>query len=142
MNLPLQARIAKLEQQRDQIVIADEEAVEDFWDQRQQLRALRQSVRGISNSPLKALPFLVPGRIIRVLCEPYHEEEEVLQTIEGLKDGSTEIDNGEDETAWGIVVNFHRVATPKERSEGEDIKSCSISQEKLLECRVPLCLLH
>lgn len=69
----------------------DEEAISDYYDLRQQLDILIKDLRDVLNHPTYALPFLQPGRLVRVK----HDE----------------LDFG-----WGCVVKYQKRLGPKVRS--------------------------
>ena len=68
---------------RAAIVIPDEESIADYYELRQQLAILNKDLRDVLNHPTYALPFLQPGRLVRVK----HDD----------------LDFG-----WGCVVNYQK----------------------------------
>ncbi|KAK4052639.1 ATP-dependent RNA helicase mtr4 [Microbotryomycetes sp. JL221] len=84
----LEDELRKLDEQRSEILIADEDTVADYYDLRQQLDILNKDLRDVLNHPTFALPFLQPGRLVRVK----HED----------------LDFG-----WGVVVNYQKRLGPK-----------------------------
>jgi ATP-dependent RNA helicase DOB1 len=72
-----------LDEQRASIVIPDEDNIADYYDLRQQLDILNKDLRDVLNHPTYALPFLQPGRLVRVK----HDD----------------LDFG-----WGVVVNYQK----------------------------------
>ena len=58
--------LAELEGTRDAIVVADEDAVAEIHAVRAQLARYTEDVRTVVNHPSYALPFLQPGRLVRV----------------------------------------------------------------------------
>lgn len=65
------------------LVIPDEENIADYYELRQQLDILNKDLRDVLNHPTYALPFLQPGRLVRVK----HDD----------------LDFG-----WGCVVNYQK----------------------------------
>ncbi|GFR46723.1 hypothetical protein Agub_g8346 [Astrephomene gubernaculifera] len=66
----LEARVAALEAQRDAIVVPEEADVRQYYNLLEQLVAQRAALRAALNVPSAALPFLQPGRLVRLLPEP------------------------------------------------------------------------
>ncbi|GAA5841393.1 hypothetical protein JCM5353_007119 [Sporobolomyces roseus] len=79
----LEDELRALDEQRASIVIPDEDNIADYYDLRQQLDILNKDLRDVLNHPTYALPFLQPGRLVRVK----HDE----------------MDFG-----WGVVVNYQK----------------------------------
>ncbi|KAK4046327.1 ATP-dependent RNA helicase mtr4 [Microbotryomycetes sp. JL201] len=84
----LEDELRKLDEERSGILISDEDTVADYYDLRQQLDILNKDLRDVLNHPTYALPFLQPGRLVRVK----HED----------------MDFG-----WGVVVNYQKRMAPK-----------------------------
>ena len=84
----LEKELRELDQTRKEIVIEDEETIADYYDIRVQLDILKSDLRAVINHPQHALPFLQPGRLVRVR----HEE----------------MDFG-----WGTVVNYQKRLGPR-----------------------------
>jgi superfamily II RNA helicase len=70
-----------LEIQRDQIVIKSEEAIADYDEMKHQLEKYRADVQAVITDPNYILPFLQPGRLVKVKDQ--------------------DIDWG-----WGVIINF------------------------------------
>ena len=79
----LEDELRQLDEQRAAIVIPDEDNIADYYDLRQQLDILNRDLRDVLNHPTYALPFLQPGRLVRVK----HDD----------------LDFG-----WGVVVNYQK----------------------------------
>ncbi|KAG2603690.1 hypothetical protein PVAP13_4NG006500 [Panicum virgatum] len=95
----LEKQIKELESDRNSMVIEEEESLKDYYDLLQQYRSLKKDVRDIVLSPKHVLPFLQPGRLVRILYST---------------DGSSTFSIDENVT-WGIIINFEKV-----KSSGED----------------------
>jgi ATP-dependent RNA helicase DOB1 len=81
-HLPvLQAKLAFLEGQLAGMVIADADAVEEYYLIRSQLESLRGVMHKVMMEPIHMLPFMQPGRLIKVSGH------------------------------WGVVVNFQKKPT-------------------------------
>ncbi|KAL8278381.1 hypothetical protein RQP46_009273 [Phenoliferia psychrophenolica] len=79
----LEDELRALDEVRSAIVIPDEESIADYYELRQQLEILNKDLRDVLNHPTYALPFLQPGRLVRVK----HDD----------------LDFG-----WGCVVNYQK----------------------------------
>ncbi len=73
------------------ITIPDEELVASYYEYRQQLDQMAADFREVITHPNYVLPFLQPGRLVKVK----HEK----------------LDFG-----WGIIVNYQKRLPPKVRS--------------------------
>lgn len=60
------AELAELESKRDALEVPDEEAVSEVHALRTQLARYEEDKRTVINHPSYALPFLQPGRLVRV----------------------------------------------------------------------------
>jgi hypothetical protein len=63
-----------VEQERAAIAVEGESEVREYAELRDQLRRLHRDRRKIVTGPKHVLPFLQPGRLIRVLCPPAEED--------------------------------------------------------------------
>eukprot|EP00250_Pteridium_aquilinum_P006887 c16713_g1_i1 orf=90-3122(+) len=110
----LQERVLELEKERDAIYIEDEDHVKSYYSLLEQNRKLRSEIRKIVLSPQHTLPFLQPGRLVRVLTSDMDESEEtyLLQ---------------EESTVWGVIVNFEKIQASSLESIDETVR------EKALE---------
>ncbi len=79
----LEDELRALDEQRAGIVIPDEDSIADYYELRQQLEILNKDLRDVLNHPTYSLPFLQPGRLVRVKHD-------------GMEFG------------WGTVVNYHK----------------------------------
>lgn len=64
------------------MIIPDEENIEDYYNIKQQLDIHQKDLRDVLNHPTYALPFLQPGRLVKVK-------------------------HGEMDFGWGCVVDYH-----------------------------------
>ena len=65
----LEAKVALLEKKRDEIKIEHEEQVNEYVKLRDGLDALTSERRAITNLPTHSVPFLQPGRLVRVCVD-------------------------------------------------------------------------
>jgi ATP-dependent RNA helicase DOB1 len=80
--------LQKEEKRRDAITIPDENIVAIYYDYRQQLDRMAADFREVITHPNYSLPFLQPGRLIKVKYK--------------------DLDFG-----WGVVVNYQKRLPPK-----------------------------
>lgn len=81
-------RVKKLEEQYNRIQITNEESVVTYYKIRQQLAKLAKEIEDYIHKPKYCLPFLQPGRLVKVK-------------------------NEEDDFGWGVVVNFSKKSNVK-----------------------------
>jgi ATP-dependent RNA helicase DOB1 len=94
----VQKQIKELESERNSMVIEEEESLKDYYDLLQQHRSLKKDVHDIVLSPKHVLPFLQPGRLVRI---EYSTDEPANFSID-------------ENVTWGIIINFEKV-----KSHGE-----------------------
>ena len=82
-----------LKEERDSIVIEEEDSLNDYYTLLEQYKSLKKEVRDIVLSPKYCLPFLQPGRLVRIQCS---SDEKSLSF------------STEDQTTWGVIINFER----------------------------------
>lgn len=99
----IQKQIKSLEEERESIVIEEENSLKDYFNLLEQHRALNKEIRDIVLSPRHCLPFLQPGRLVSLKCTSSDEDLPLIFI--------------EDQLTWGLVINFERV---KSVSEGEN----------------------
>jgi ATP-dependent RNA helicase DOB1 len=100
----LREQAEELEHQRDSIEIDGESSVTEYCDLLSHAAEARNKLRSLVNAPANTLPFLQPGRLVRVLAS-------VQNT-----DGSSSVAG--ESTVWGVIVNFERrAASSAEMSE-------------------------
>eukprot|EP00191_Tetraselmis_sp_GSL018_P015096 CAMPEP_0177586164 /NCGR_PEP_ID=MMETSP0419_2-20121207/4917_1 /TAXON_ID=582737 /ORGANISM="Tetraselmis sp., Strain GSL018" /LENGTH=1007 /DNA_ID=CAMNT_0019076019 /DNA_START=41 /DNA_END=3065 /DNA_ORIENTATION=+ len=112
----MEEAVAKLERERDAIQVEDEPAVAEYLLMLRQLAALKREIRQTVNSPLHALPFLQPGRLVRVL-PPEGQEEDSIRA--GTEEGGLPA-VAEPEAVMATVVNFERLKAVD--AEGHEVK--------------------
>ncbi|XP_053724752.1 exosome RNA helicase MTR4 [Synchiropus splendidus] len=89
-------KIEKLEQQYNAIVIPNEESVVTYFKIRQQLAKLGKEIQEFIHKPKYCLPFLQPGRLVKVKNE--------------------DLDFG-----WGVVINFSKKSNVKATTDLEPL---------------------
>lgn len=97
--LLLQKQAKELEQERDSIIIEEEDSVKNYYNLVQQYKSLKQDLREIVISPKFCLPFLKPGRLVSIQCTK-SDEASTFST--------------KDHVTWGVILNFQLVKTVSE----------------------------
>jgi ATP-dependent RNA helicase DOB1 len=98
----MQRKIKELESERNSMVIEEEESLKDYYDLLQQYKSLKKDVHDIILSPKYVLPFLQPGRLVRI---QYSTNESSTFSID-------------ENVTWGVIINFEKV-----KSHGEGTHS-------------------
>ncbi len=101
----------------------DVDSVEEYFLIRSQLESLRQIMHKVIVEPLHILPFMQPGRLIKV--RPH------LSSISG-RPFTLELQvNGH----WGIVINFQKKPTTNQAADGDKSQP---SQMYIVDALLPL----
>ncbi|CAL5036251.1 unnamed protein product [Urochloa decumbens] len=116
----LEKQIKELEADRNSMVIEEEESLKDYYDLLQQYKSLKKDVCDIVLSPKHVLPFLQPGRLVRL---QYSTDEAATFSID-------------ENITWGIIINFEKVKSHGEERRPEDsdyavdvLTRCSVSKD-------------
>ena len=135
----LEAKVALLEKKRDEIEIDNEEQVNEYVKLRDGLDALTTERRAITNLPTHSVPFLQPGRLVRVCVDAPGSSLFSSSDTEALTRMTVDVDDVEemledddvqnplsfDETmlrksvedgndsVWGVIVHFEKVGSKK-----------------------------
>jgi ATP-dependent RNA helicase DOB1 len=110
-NFPkLEQKVLELEKEKEKIVIDDEDTVSEYYHLRSQLRRLRDSMKEVINQPTHALPYLQPGRLVKVR-------------------------DGEEDWGWGAIVNFQKKgASANDKSALSESLNAKYIVDVLLNC--------
>ncbi|KAM5574312.1 DExH-box ATP-dependent RNA helicase DExH9 [Rosa sericea] len=119
-NLEKQAK--ELEQERDSIIIEEEDSVKNYYNLVQQYKSLKQDLREIVISPKYCLPFLKPGRLVSIQCTKSDEASASFST--------------EDHVTWGVILNFQRVKTVSEDDAVKRPEDSNYTVDVLTRCLV------
>lgn len=92
---PIAIDLRAVEAQKAAMSIAHEDEIADYYNIRQQLDILNKDLHDVLCHPTYALPFLQPGRLVR-------------------------IQHGEQDWGWGVVVNYQKRMGPKGRPLPDD----------------------
>lgn len=123
----LEKQMKTLEEERESIVIDEEDSLKDYYNLLEQHRSLNKEVHDIVISPRHCLPYLQPGRLVSLQCTS-SEEDLVPIFIE-------------DQLTWGLIINFERIKgvseddaniKPEDASYKVDILTrCVVTKDKL-----------
>ncbi|KAL3635214.1 Exosome RNA helicase MTR4 [Castilleja foliolosa] len=119
-DLEKQAKL--LEEERDSIIIEEEDSLENYYTLLEQYKALRKDVRDIVTSPKYCLPFLQPGRLISIQCTTNDENSSSFSM--------------KDENTWGVIINFERTKVASEDDANKKPEDASYTVDVLTRCRV------
>jgi ATP-dependent RNA helicase DOB1 len=94
-SLPIKEKqLADMEEKiKSEFAVQGEEVVEEYYRLREQLQKLRRVFTDTMNQPIYCLPFLQPGRLVKV-------------------------SEAQNEWGWGVVVNFQKKAGQDDRGMG------------------------
>lgn len=93
----LEKELKEFEVQRDSLVVPEENAITEYYNLKKQLEDFSNDIRQAQNLPNYALPFLQPGRLVKVK----HQE----------------VNFG-----WGVVVNYNKRVGPAKKPLPVDTK--------------------
>ena len=79
----MHTELQKEEEMKSSIVVPDEKYVAEYYDYRQQLEQMKSDFREVVTHPTYSLPFLQPGRLVKVNYQ--------------------KLDFG-----WGVIINFQK----------------------------------
>jgi ATP-dependent RNA helicase DOB1 len=105
----LEQELEQVEKQRDQVIVENERQVQEYYDARRELESLRDQIRLEITKPIYAIPYLQPGRLVRVR-------------------------DGQDDWGWGVVINYQK----KKSAESANVKQTKASDyivDVLLKCQ-------
>ena len=97
----LQKQIKALLEERDSMVIEEEESLKKYYNLILQYKSLKKDIREIVFSPKYCLPFLLPNRAVCLDCANDAGEPQSFSI--------------EDQDTWGVIMKFNKV---KSLSEG------------------------
>ncbi|KAG6499426.1 DExH-box ATP-dependent RNA helicase DExH9-like [Zingiber officinale] len=101
----LEKQLKELKIERDSMVIEEEESLKDYYNLLEQYRSLKNDVRDIVFTPKYCLPFLQPGRLVKIRL---------------LGDDKMPSFSTEEQVTWGVILNFERVKGSAEDKRPED----------------------
>ncbi|KAI6678964.1 hypothetical protein NL676_039760 [Syzygium grande] len=118
----LQKQAKDLEEERDSIVIQEEESLQSYYDLLHQYKSLKKDVRDIALSPKYSLPFLQPGRLVSIECTASDKSGSSFLMV--------------DQVTWGVLINFERVKSASEDSGNTKPEDSNYKVDVLTRCVV------
>ncbi|XP_030953375.1 DExH-box ATP-dependent RNA helicase DExH9 [Quercus lobata] len=118
----LEKEAKDLEEERDSIVIEEEDSLKNYYDLLQQYKSLKKDVHDILFSPRYCLPFLQASRLVCIQC---YKSEEASPSF-SIKD----------EVTWGVILNFERVKTVSEDDANRKPEDADYTVDVLTRCVV------
>ncbi|KAJ3090361.1 ATP-dependent RNA helicase mtr4 [Quaeritorhiza haematococci] len=97
----LEREIDILQARHDNIEIPNESEVSEYYELRMQLEQYKDDIRDVINQPTFSLPFLQPGRLVKIKIEENNNA--TGGDIPALPIGRRYLDFG-----WGVVINFQK----------------------------------
>ncbi|KAJ4716645.1 DExH-box ATP-dependent RNA helicase [Melia azedarach] len=119
-DLEKQAKV--LEEERDSMIIEEEDALKNYYNLLQQYRSLKKDVRDIVFSPKYCLPFLQPGRFVCIECT--------------RSDDKSPSSSTEDQVTWGVVIEFEKVKSAYEDDASKRPEDANYTVNVLTRCVV------
>ncbi|KAI6121198.1 rRNA-processing arch domain-containing protein [Pisolithus sp. B1] len=104
----LEKELTAEERRREMFKIPDEQLIAAYYDYRQQLDRMGEDMRAVITHPTYSLPFLQPGRLIRVK----HREANF---------------------GWGVVINFQKRLRTKAKSEFQQVDDIPPHEQYIVE---------
>jgi ATP-dependent RNA helicase DOB1 len=95
----IQRDIAIYEQRIEALDIENEDLVQEYYQLKHQLQIYEQDVRSVVNAPTYILPFLQPGRLVRIVKQ---KDEKII------------------DFGWGVVINFQRTFSKANNSKAHE----------------------
>ncbi|KAK4257491.1 hypothetical protein QN277_007070 [Acacia crassicarpa] len=118
----LEKQVKGLEEEKESIVIEEEDKLKDYYNLLEQYRLLNREVRDIVLSPRYCLPFLQPGRLVSLQCST-SDEDLALPFIE-------------DQVTWGLVINFESIKSVSGDNASIKPEDANYTVDVLTRCMV------
>ncbi|KAI8617210.1 rRNA-processing arch domain-containing protein [Chytriomyces sp. MP71] len=103
----LQHDLEVYERRYDAMHIERESDIEEYYSIRVQLESLTQDFRDVVNHETYVLPFLNPGRLVRIRLP-----NSVASQASAVEDAATVAEASHLDFGWGVIVNFHKSIKP------------------------------
>ncbi|VFQ89627.1 unnamed protein product [Cuscuta campestris] len=118
----LEKQVRLLAEERDSIVLEEEDSLEDYYSLLQQYKSLKRDVHDIVLSPKYCLPFLQPGRIASLYYTNTSEDIPSFSINENV--------------TWGVILNFERVKCHSEDDVDKKPEDADYTVDILTRCVV------
>lgn len=116
----LEKQAKALEEERDSIVIEDEDSLNDYYHLLKEYQKLKKKIRDIVFSPRYCLPFLQPGRLVCIKC----------------RTDDTPSFSTEDQVTWGVIINFEKLSGLSEDDPSKKPEDSRCTVDVLTRCIV------
>ncbi|KAG4196032.1 hypothetical protein ERO13_A06G144700v2 [Gossypium hirsutum] len=117
----LETQVKALEEERDSMIIEDEDSLKNYYSLIQQYKCLKNDIRDIVFSPKYCLPYMKSGRPICIQC---------------IDDETSPSFSVEDHVTWGVLMDFHRVKSVIEDDACKRPEDASYALDILTRCNV------
>ncbi|MBA0839624.1 hypothetical protein Goarm_005330 [Gossypium armourianum] len=117
----LEKQVKALEEERDSMIIEEEDSLRNYYSLIQQYKSLKNDIRDIVFSPKYCLPYMKSGRPI---CIQYIDDE------------TSPSFSVEDHVTWGVLMDFHRVKSVIEDDACKRPENASYALDILTRCNV------
>ncbi|CAE5962631.1 unnamed protein product [Arabidopsis arenosa] len=118
----LEKQIKSLEEERDSMVIEEEESLKNYYNLILQYKSLKKDIREIVFTPKYCLPFLLPNRAVCLDCTNDDEEPQSF----GIEDQDT----------WGVIMKFNKVKSLSEDDDNRRPEDANYTVDVLTRCMV------
>ncbi|KAG5383082.1 hypothetical protein IGI04_034552 [Brassica rapa subsp. trilocularis] len=118
----LEKQIKALQEERDSMVIEEEESLKIYYNLILQYKSLKKDIREIVFSPKYCLPFLLPNRAVCLDC--------------ANDDGEPRSFSIEDQDTWGVIMKFNKVKSPSEDDDNRRPEDANYTVDVLTRCLV------
>ncbi|KAG2277104.1 hypothetical protein Bca4012_042616 [Brassica carinata] len=118
----LEKQIKALLEERDSMVIEEEESLKKYYNLILQYKSLKKDIREIVFSPKYCLPFLLPNRAVCLDC--------------ANDDGEPQSFSIEDKDTWGVIMKFNRVKSLSEDDDNRRPEDANYTVDVLTRCLV------
>ncbi|TYG65487.1 hypothetical protein ES288_D06G189500v1 [Gossypium darwinii] len=117
----LEKQVKALEEERDSMIIEEEDSLRNYYSLIQQYKSLKNDIRDIVFSPKYCLPYMKSGRPICIQC---------------IDDETSPSFSVEDHVTWGVLMDFHRVKSVIEDDACKRPEDASYALDILTRCNV------
>ncbi|KAG8490540.1 hypothetical protein CXB51_013679 [Gossypium anomalum] len=117
----LEKQVKALEEERDSMIIEEEDSLKNYYSLIQQYKSLKNDIRDIVFSPKYCLPYMKSGRPICIQC---------------IDDETSPSFSVEDHVTWGVLMDFHRVKSVIEDDACKRPEDASYALDILTRCNV------
>ncbi|CDY30903.1 BnaC09g15030D [Brassica napus] len=118
----LEKQIKALLEERDSMVIEEEESLKKYYNLILQYKSLKKDIREIVFSPKYCLPFLLPNRAVCLDCANDAGEPQSFSI--------------EDQDTWGVIMKFNKVKSLSEDDDNRRPEDANYTVDVLTRCLV------